>query len=378
MIYLDCNATTPVEGEVINLCLNYLKDDFGNAGSRTHEHGARAKTAVIKARSQVGELLGVDVDGVIFTSGATESNNIAILGLIAGLAKEKSGRHIITSLQEHKAVLEPFQLLEKRGYEVSYLKPNQDGVVTAEALNAVLRTDTVLVSLMHANNETGVVQPISAYASVLAAHSAYFHVDAAQTYGKLIDDLRLRRIDLVSASGHKVYGPKGVGVLALRERDYVPPPIEPLMYGGGQEKGLRPGTLPVHLIVGFGEASRLALRDHAKRSATCQRFKDQAIKALTAVGGVPNGALAASLPSTLNISFPGADSEALILALKDLISISNGSACTSSSYTFSHVLNAMGLPKDRVKSALRLSWCHLTPEVDWPAVVTRLKVLIQK
>ena len=378
MIYLDCNATTPVEAEVIELCLKYLKDDFGNAGSRTHEFGSRAKTAVIKARTHVAELLSVDVDGVIFTSGATESNNLAILGLVTGLSKKQTGRHIITSLQEHKAVLEPFQVLENQGYVVSYLKPNQDGVVTAEALNAALRTDTILVSLMHANNETGVVQPISDYASVLAAHSAYFHVDAAQTYGKLIDELRLMRIDLISASGHKVYGPKGVGVLVMRERDYVPPPIEPLMYGGGQEKGLRPGTLPVHLIVGFGEASRLALRDHAKRSATCQRFKDQAIKALTAAGGVPNGALAKSLPSTLNISFPGADSEALILALKDLISISNGSACTSSSYTFSHVLNAMSLPKDRVKGALRLSWCHLTPEVDWSAVVTRLNVLIHK
>lgn len=378
MIYLDCNATTPPEDVVTELCLKYLKEEFGNAGSRTHEFGARAKAAVIQARAHVGELLGIDADGVVFTSGATESNNLAILGLAAGLAKAGADRHIITSLQEHKAVLEPFQVLERQGYEVTYLKPDHDGVVSAAALRAALRKDTVLVSLMHANNETGAIQPLAGYAEVLTGHAAYFHVDAAQTYGKLVEELRVPRVDLVSASGHKIYGPKGVGVLALREREYVQPPIEPLMHGGGQEKGLRPGTLPVHLIVGLGEASRLALRDHARRAAACQRFKDKALAALKAAGGVPNGDPAICLPSTLNISFPGADSEALILALKDLIAISNGSACTSSSYTFSHVLTAMDLPRERVKGALRLSWCHLTPEVDWAAVVSRLNVLIQK
>lgn len=376
MVYMDCNATTPIDKAVLEACLKYLSDEFGNAGSRTHEFGARAKSAVIQARSNVGELLDVDSDGVIFTSGATESNNLAILGLAAGLGKSRPGRHIITSLQEHKAVLEPFQVLHRQGYEVTYLKPGQDGVVPAVALRDALRSDTVLVSLMHANNETGAIQPLADYAAVLAGHPAYFHVDAAQTYGKLFEELRVPRVDLISASGHKIYGPKGVGILAVRERDYVPPPIEPLMYGGGQEKGLRPGTLPVHLIVGFGEASRIALRDHAKRTAACQRFKDRALAALTAAGGVPNGVPGACLASTLNISFPGADSEALILALKDLIAISNGSACTSSSYTFSHVLTAMELPRDRVKGALRLSWCHLTPEVDWAAVQTRLKNLL--
>lgn len=378
MIYLDCNATTPIESSVADICQIYLKEEFGNAGSRTHEFGARAKSAIIQARAHVAELLDVDSDGVIFTSGATESNNLAIIGLAAGLEKAGAGRHIITSVQEHKAVLEPFQFLEKRGYEVSYLKPGQDGIVPASALRAALRKDTVLVSLMHANNETGVIQPLSDYAATLEGHSAYFHVDAAQTYGKLIDELRISRVDLVSASGHKIYGPKGVGLLVMRERDYVAPPIEPLMYGGGQEKGLRPGTLPVHLIVGLGEASRLALRDHTKRLALCLRFKERALAALTAAGGVPNGAPGACLASTLNISFPGADSEALILALKDLIAISNGSACTSSSYSFSYVLTAMGLPREQVKGALRLSWCHLTPEVDWVAVQSRLKVLLQK
>ena len=376
MTYLDCNATTPLENDVTEICLKYLKEEFGNAGSRTHEFGARAKAAVIHARGQVSELLQMDADGIIFTSGATESNNLAILGLAAGLRKKNPGRHIITSLQEHKAVLEPFQHLEKMDYDVTYLKPNTEGVVTAASLAAALRKDTVIVSLMHANNETGVIQPLSSYAEVLGGHPAYFHVDAAQTYGKLIDGLRVSRVDLISASGHKIYGPKGIGILALRERDYMPPPIEPLMYGGGQEKGLRPGTLAVHLIIGFGEASRLALRDHMKRAVACQQFKDKALSALSEVGGVPNGDPKLSLPSTLNISFPGADSEALILALKDLIAISNGSACTSASYSFSHVLTAMDLPKERVKGALRLSWCHMTPEVNWSNVQSKLKVLL--
>lgn len=378
MIYLDCNATTPLESKVAEECAKYLVEEFGNAGSRTHEFGARAKAAVIQARAAIGSLLGLDSDGVVFTSGATESNNLAILGLARGLAKAGKGRHLITSLQEHKAVLEPFQQLEKEGFEVTYLRPGQDGLVATEALRAAMRPDTILVSLMHANNETGIIQPLAAYAAVLVGHPAYLHVDAAQTYGKLVAELRNPRIDLISASAHKIYGPKGVGVLALRERDYVAPPIEPLMHGGGQEKGLRPGTLPVSLIVGMGVASALAERNHVARMAACERFKSKAIASLVAIGGVPNGDQTSCLPNTLNISFPGADSEALILALKDLVAVSNGSACTSSSYTFSHVLTSMDLPRERVRGALRLSWCHMTPDVDWPKVQSRLKVLLDK
>lgn len=378
MIYLDCNATTPLEPKVSEACIKYLQEEFGNAGSRTHEFGARAKAAVIQARMAVGSLLGVDSDGVIFTSGATESNNLALLGLARGLAREGRGRHIITSLQEHKAVLEPIQQLEKEGFEVTYLRPGKDGIVTGDALRAAIRPDTILVSLMHANNETGVIQPLADYAAALSGHPAYLHVDAAQTYGKLAAELRNPRVDLISASAHKIYGPKGVGVLALRERDYMAPPIEPLMHGGGQEKGLRPGTLPVSLIVGMGVASALAERDHEARMAACQRFKSEAVGALTSLGGVPNGDQANCLPNTLNIAFPGADSEALILALKDIVAVSNGSACTSSSYTFSHVLTSMDLPRENVRGALRLSWCHMTPSVDWDEVQSRLKVLLQK
>ena len=376
MIYLDCNATTPIEPSVQAACLEFLAQEYGNAGSRTHEYGARAKAAVIQARARIAELLDVDADGVIFTSGATESNNLAILGLVAGLKKSSKPLHLITSLQEHKAVLEPMQHLEKQGCEVTYLQPSKNGIVSAESLRAALRPETVLVSLMHVNNETGVIQPLAAYAEILKNHTAYFHVDAAQSFGKLVSELRNPRVDLLSASGHKIYAPKGIGVLVMRERDYIQPPIVPLMFGGGQEKGVRPGTLPVHLIVGLGEAARLALKDHEKRAARCLAFKQKALEALIAAGGVVNGDLDHALPSTLNIAFPGADSEALILALKDVIAISNGSACTSASYTFSHVLTAMDLPREQVKGALRLSWCHLTPAVDWDIVKQRLKVLL--
>lgn len=370
-IYLDCNATTPVELSVAEVAKEYLEEEFGNSGSRTHEYGAKAKSAVAGARSAVAELLGADDDEVIFTSGATESNNMAILGL-EEFGRREGRRHLITSAQEHKAVLEPIEKLRSRGFEVTVISPGVDGLVGATALKAALRPDTLLVSLMHVNNETGVIQPLSEYVETLRGHSAFLHVDAAQSFGKLIEPLKDRRIDLISASGHKIFAPKGVGVLLARCRDYNEPPLEPLMYGGGQEKGFRPGTIPVHLVASFGEASRLAKTNADARLRTCAVTKKSAVMALEKVGGVPNGNQDQCIGSTLNISFPGLDSEALIVQLKELIAISNGSACTSSSYTFSHVLRSMGLDNDRIRSALRISWCHLTPEVDWEAVALRI------
>jgi len=370
-IYLDCNATTPVELSVAEVAKEYLEEEFGNSGSRTHEYGAKAKSAVAGARSAVAELLGADDDEVIFTSGATESNNMAILGL-EEFGRREGRRHLITSAQEHKAVLEPIEKLRSRGFEVTVISPGVDGLVGATALKAALRPDTLLVSLMHVNNETGVIQPLSEYVETLRGHSAFLHVDAAQSFGKLIEPLKDRRIDLISASGHKIFAPKGVGVLLARCRDYNEPPLEPLMYGGGQEKGFRPGTIPVHLVASFGEASRLAKTNADARLRTCAITKKSAAMALEKVGGVPNGNQDQCIGSTLNISFPGLDSEALIVQLKELIAISNGSACTSSSYTFSHVLRSMGLDNDRIRSALRISWCHLTPEVDWEAVALRI------
>jgi cysteine desulfurase len=373
-IYLDCNATTPIEPRVAEVAREYLEEEFGNSGSRTHEYGAKAKSAVARARSAVAELLGADDDEVIFTSGATESNNLAILGL-AEYGLKEGKRHLITSAQEHKAVLEPIEKLRSRGFEVSMLSPGVDGLLSAAALKAALRPDTLLVSLMHVNNETGVIQPLSEYIEVLRSHPAFLHVDAAQSFGKLVEPLRDTRIDLISASGHKIFAPKGVGVLLARCRDYNEPPLEPLMYGGGQEKGVRPGTLPVHLLAALGEAVKIALKTHDKRLAACEKIKECALKELVAAGGVPNGNQAECIASTLNISFPGLDSEALILQLKDIVAISNGSACTSSNYSFSHVLTSMGLEKERIRGALRLSWSHQTPEVNWALVAQKINSL---
>lgn len=370
-IYLDCNATTPIEPRAAEVAREYLEEEFGNSGSRTHEYGAKAKSAVARARSAVAELLGADDDEVIFTSGATESNNLAILGLAEyGLREGK--RHLITSAQEHKAVLEPIEKLRSRGFEVTILAPDGEGLIGAEHLKAALRPDTLLVSLMHVNNETGVIQPLSEYVEVLRSHSAFLHVDAAQSFGKLVEPLMDKRIDLISASGHKVYAPKGVGFLLARCRDYNDPPLEPLMYGGGQEKGVRPGTLPVHLVAALGEAVRIAQKTHNKRMAVCSKIKEQALKELVAAGGVTNGDQASCIASTLNISFPGLDSEALILQLKDQVAISNGSACTSSNYSFSHVLTSMGLSKDRIRGSLRISWCHMSPDIDWAMLAKKI------
>jgi cysteine desulfurase len=370
-IYLDCNATTPIEPRVAEVAKEYLEEEFGNSGSRTHEYGAKAKSAVARARSAVAELLGADDDEVIFTSGATESNNLAILGL-AEYGLKEGKRHLITSAQEHKAVLEPIEKLRSRGFEVSMLSPGVDGLLSAAALKAALRPDTLLVSLMHVNNETGVIQPLSEYVEVLRSHPAFLHVDAAQSFGKLVEPLRDKRIDLISASGHKIFAPKGVGILLARCRDYNEPPLEPLMYGGGQEKGVRPGTLPVHLLAALGEAVKIALKTHDKRLAACEKIKECALKELVAAGGVPNGNQTACIASTLNISFPGLDSEALILQLKDIVAISNGSACTSSNYSFSHVLTSMGLDKERIRGSLRISWCHMSPEIDWATLAKKI------
>jgi cysteine desulfurase len=225
---------------------------------------------------------------------------------------------------------------------------------------------------MQVNNETGVIQPLGEIAKLLEFHPAYFHTDAAQGFGKRIADLQHPRLDLISISGHKIYAPKGIGALVARRRGYERPPLTPLTFGGGQERGLRPGTLPVALIAALGKASELAVRDEAKRRTDCENFKAAALNALTQVGGVPIGDQERTVPSTLNISLPGLDSEAVMLALKDWVAISNGSACTSQSYSLSHVLTAMGLPENQIRGALRLSWSHLTPEPDWTAVANAI------
>jgi cysteine desulfurase len=374
-VYLDCNATTPLEPEVLEVMQRYLVEEFGNEGSRTHEYGARAKQAVQKARDQVGQIVSAQRDEVVFTSGATEANNLAILGL-AEHGEKRQRKHIISTLIEHKAVLEPLEELERRGFEVEMLVPNAGGWVEPDKIKAALRPETLLVSVMHANNETGVIQPIEQIADVLRGSAAYLHVDAAQTFGKLTEPLRNERIDLISASAHKIFGPKGVGALITRRREYDRPPLKPLTFGGGQERGLRPGTLPVHLIVAFGEACGLALKGQKDRTKSLNAFRKQLMDELVPLAPVYHGDPERVMPNVVNVSIPGLNSEAAMVGLKDLIAISNGSACTSANYTVSHVLKAMNLPEEQILSALRISWCHLTPEVDWSQVVNRIKSLV--
>lgn len=367
-VYLDCNATSPIEPKVGEEVIRYLQIEFGNAGSRTHEYGARAKQAVQHAREQVGEVVNASREEIIFTSGATESNNLAILGL-AEYGEKIDRKHIISTAIEHKAVLEPLEVLAKKGFDVTLLPPTLGGWIDPEVVNNALRKDTLLVSVMHANNETGVVQPIAEIADVLSDHPAYFHVDAAQGFGKDIKTLQNQRIDFISISGHKIYGPKGVGALVTRRRGYDRAPLSPLLFGGGQERGLRPGTLPVPLVVGLGLAAELALKNHSKREKACRAFRDRALKALAPLSPLVNGEQARMLSHVLNLSFPGLDSEAVMVALKDLVAISNGSACTSHSYQPSHVLKAMGLSSEQIEGAIRISWCHLTEDPDWRGFV---------
>jgi cysteine desulfurase len=374
-VYLDCNATTPVEPAVQALIARYFGEEFGNAGSRTHERGARANKAVQMARDQVASVVAAKPEEVIFTSGATEANNLAILGLAAH-GDRIGRRHIISTAIEHKAVLEPLEVLGARGFEVTFLRPGKSGAITADAVANELRPDTLLVSIMQANNETGIRQPIDEVAKALTINEAYFHVDAAQSYGKDLETLRNTRIDLISVSSHKVYGPVGVGALVARRRGFLKVPLQPLIFGGGQERGLRPGTLPVPLIAGFGLAAEMAISHNAERRARCVALRSAALAALEPLGVTLHGDATRSLPHVLNFSVDGLDSEAVMVALKDVAAVSNGSACTSHSYQPSHVLKAMGLSDAQVAGAVRISWCHLTPNPDWPSIVSRLRALL--
>jgi cysteine desulfurase len=373
-VYLDCNATTPVDPRVQAEVLTYLAEEFGNAGSRTHAYGQAAKERVNRARRQVAVVVDARPDEVVFTSGATESDNLAILGL-ADHGAHVGQRHIISTQIEHKAVLEPLEEMARRGFEVTLLPPTAGGWITPDSIRHALRPDTLLVSVMAANNETGVIQPIPEIADALAGSEAFFHVDAAQAFGKQIEPLRHRRIDLISISGHKIYAPKGIGALITRRRGYQRPPLHPLLFGGGQERGLRPGTLPVALIAGLGIAADLALREHAERAHSCAAIQNAALAALRPLGIILNGDPERLVPHTLNFSIPGVDSEAAIVALKDIAAISNGAACTSQTYEPSHVLTSAGLPSDQIAGALRLSWSHLTPPVDWCQIANRLQRL---
>ena len=373
-VYLDCNATAPLERSVREAVSHWFCREIGNAGSRTHVYGLAAKRAVQTARDQVARVVEAKQDEVLFTSGATESNNIAILGL-AEYGKQQGRTHLISTEIEHKAVLEPLEYLKGRGFEVTLVSPDRWGMVSAESVEAALRPDTLLVSMMHVNNETGVRLPVAEVASRLGKHEAFFHVDAAQGFGKELPPLRLPRIDLISVSSHKIFGPVGVGALISRRRGFKRLPLHPLTFGGGQERGLRPGTIPVPLVVGFGLAAELARKNVQARLRHVEAIRQKALDALAPLDIRLHSRPEQTLPHVLNLSVPGVDSEALMVQLKDVIAISNGSACTSQEYKPSHVLKAMNLTEDAVSGAIRLSWCHMTPDVNWGAVAEEIRSL---
>jgi len=356
--YLDYNATTPVFPETAEVIKKYLIDEFGNAGSRTHTSGSNAKSAVLEARKTIANYVDGDISEVVFTSGATESNNIALFGLLDH-AKKSDKNHIISTQIEHKAILDPLEKIKDLGFEVSLVKPNSEGRISCEDILNEIKDTTFLVSCMHANNETGAINDINEIASSIKDKDAriYFHSDCSQTFGKTDLDLTSKNVDMISFSGHKFHGPKGIGGLVIRKHEGISIPLKPIMFGGGQERGIRPGTLPVHLIAGISHALSECIQLQHEWTQQCIHIKKTAINAFKSLDHkVHGGTDEKTLPNTLSISFGDIDAEALILVLRDIAEISTGSACTSESYTPSHVLISMGLSEDDANKVVRLSW----------------------
>ena len=375
-LYLDYNATTPVDPRVqaeINRCFS---EEWGNAGS-PHEFGLRAKALVHAARDRIARVVAARRHDVVFTSGATESNNLAILGLADhGLATGK--RHIVSTQIEHKAVLEPLAALSRRGFEITLVPPTPAGRVEVEELLAAVRPETLLISIMHVNNETGVIQSIGEIAERLGDCDTKLHIDAAQGFGKEIIPLRHPRIDYISISSHKIFGPAGIGALVVRHRKNRPILLSPLMLGGGQELGLRPGTLPVALISGFGLAAELAHQESGERKKRCEEIRRQILQAILPLHPTIHGNLEFALPHVLNVSFSGLDGEDVVDLLQGIVAVSTGSACTSVCATASHVLAAMHVPQPALDGAVRFSWGHLSTDVQLEETLPRLIDIISK
>lgn len=359
-VYLDYAATTPVDPRVVARMLPYLGQHFGNPASRSHRIGWVAEEAVVEARAEVAALVGCEPREIVWTSGATESDNLAIKG--AAQFYQDRGRHLVTVTTEHKAVLDSMRALERQGFEVTYLSPDANGLLDPDRFAAALRPDTVLASVMLVNNEIGVVQDIATLGALCRERGVLFHVDAAQATGKVAIDLSTLPVDLMAFSAHKTYGPKGIGALYVRRQPRVR--LEAQMHGGGHERGMRSGTLPTHQIVGMGEAFRLArlemADDNARIAALHQRLKD----GLMALDEVHlNGDAVQRVPHNLNLSFAFVEGESLMMAIKD-IAVSSGSACTSASLEPSYVLRALGLPDELAHSSIRFSLGRFTTEAE--------------
>ncbi len=365
-IYLDYMATTPVDPRVIERMLAFLgpESEFGNPASMTHRYGLRASEAVDQARQCVAAVLNADSEEIIWTSGGTEANNLALKG--AARFYQRQGKHIITCQTEHKAVLDPCLQLEREGFSVTYLPPDENGLLPVERLEAALRSDTILVSIMHANNETGVIQDIQAMAELTRSRGILFHTDAIQSAGKIPLDVKKTPVDMISLSAHKIYGPKGIGALYIRRKPRLR--LEPLAQGGGQEQGLRPGTLPTHQIVGMGEAFRLASLEMAMENERLLLLRQRLWSGLRQLPHVYlNGDADRRLSGNLNISIGGLEASELVKALQPYVAFSTGSACASGNLTPSHVLLAMGMSEARARQAFRLSMGRFTtePEIDF-------------
>lgn len=356
-IYLDFNSTAPIDERVLEKMIRIYRSIPGNADSRTHSFGDDARKVVEAARNEVASLLSVSKEDVFFTSGATESNNIAIQGL-REYAKKTDKKHIITTSLEHKAVLGTCKAMEQQGFDVSYVNPKIDGRISTDEVLGLIRDDTLLVSIMHVNNETGIIQPVKEIGDFLADKDTFLHIDATQSFGKLVDELKEVKYDMLSMSAHKICGPQGVGALVLRRKRYKLPPVKGIMYGGQQEHGIRPGTIPVALVVGLGTACSLVATEYKQNQEKCLKIKKALFEALEASGieYEINGNQNFCVPSTLNICFNGVSSEALMLSTKQYCGISNGSACNSKSYEPSYVLTAMGIPLEKIESSMRISW----------------------
>ncbi|MEZ4706543.1 MAG: cysteine desulfurase family protein [Caldilineaceae bacterium] len=370
MIYLDHNATTPVDPRVLEVMLPYFTEIYGNAASNDHEMGLMAKRAVDKAREQIATLINARPEEIIFTSGATESDNIALFGVAQRYANK--GDHIITVVTEHKAILDCGQRLEKMGKRVTYLPVDQQGMVDPDAVRQAITPQTILISVMAANNEIGTLAPLAEIGRIAREHGVLFHTDAAQAVGHGPIDVQAMNIDLLSLSAHKVYGPKGIGAL-YRRRSNPSVLLEPVIYGGGHERGIRSGTLNVPGIVGLGEALRIAKIEMAAEDARFRRWTEEMWQRFQAeVGDVQrNGHPTCGLPHTLNVSFPGVESRGLIVKLKD-VAIATGSACTSAKTEPSHVIQALGFGDERAHTALRISVGRFNIDAEIQEAVDRI------
>ncbi|VWC53686.1 IscS subfamily cysteine desulfurase [Burkholderia lata] len=373
-IYMDYSATTPVDSRVVDKMVPFLHEQFGNPASRSHSYGWEAEQAVEEARAHVAALLGADPREIVWTSGATEGNNLAIKG--AAHFYHGKGKHLVTVKTEHKAVLDTCRELERQGFDVTYLDVREDGLLDLDTLRQALRADTILVSVMLANNETGVIQPVAEIGALCRARGIVFHCDAVQAAGKIPVDVNALNVDLLTVTAHKVYGPKGIGALYVRRKPRVR--IEAQMHGGGHERGMRSGTLPTHQIVGMGEAFRLAKEEMAEESRRVGALRDRLLAGLSTLDEVyVNGDLARRIPHNLNVSFNFVEGESLIMGIKG-VAVSSGSACTSASLEPSYVLRALGRSDELAHSSIRFTLGRFTTEAEVDSVIAQVRDTVGK